>query len=138
LSRKSRISEKAACVRGQTSRRRAIATGSGPALQAANEVRMTDLRTSPRCRSATMSGVSIPLTNKRILADRRGVDSPAKAVSGLGPCALGTNRLQLHRTIRDRNPERRPDRTFDQMDVAAVRAYQFRCDRKAKAAAART
>ena len=51
--------------------------------------------------------------------------------------ALIPYRLQLHRAIRNRDPERRADSAFHEMDVAAVRTHQFRCDRKTEAAAAR-
>src|ERR1700733_873691 len=49
----------------------------------------------------------------------------------LRPRPLVADAEQLHRPVRDRDPERGPDGARDQMDVAAMGAQQFGGDRQA-------
>src|SRR2546421_3506345 len=52
------------------------------------------------------------------------------------PCPLTTPCVEIHRTVRDREPERRADGAFDQPDFAAMRAHQLGHDGEPEAHAA--
>src|SRR5579872_678748 len=55
----------------------------------------------------------------------------------LRPRALVANTEQLDRAVRNHDPERRADRSFDQMDLAVMGTHQFGRDREPQPAAAR-
>ena len=101
-------------------RKRAIATGSGSAWQGLE------------------SGICPAIGSGGLAANP--AKRAGKPLSGqstrLRPRALAAHALQFHRPVRYRDPERRSDGSFHQMDVAAMGADQFGGDRKAKSAAA--